>query len=108
MQNEPQDFKTSADMLRIAAKAAAPTGTLHPQVNYLFGLATLFQVPPIDQNAEKQKSCELARQAQPLLAEAEAAFTISKGIRPEESTKQLGNVAQFKTRNAGMLRAYCK
>ena len=108
MQNQPQDFKTSADMLRIAAKAAAPTGTLHPQVNYLLGLATLFQVPPIDQNAEKQKSCELARQAQPLLAEAEAAFTVSKGIRPEESTKQLGNVAQFKTRNAGMLRAYCK
>ena len=108
MQNQPQDFKTSADMLRIAAKAAAPTGTLNPQVNYLLGLATLFQVPPIDQSAEKQKSCQLAQQAQGLLAEAEAAFTISKSIRPDESTKQLGNVSQFKTRNASMIKAYCR
>ena len=51
----------------MAVQAANPTGKVYPAANYLLGLATLFQVPQIDPQAEKQKSCELARQEEALL-----------------------------------------
>ena len=53
-----------------------------PASNYLLGLATLFQVPQIDPQAEKQKSCDLARQEETLLGEAETALTAGPRGQP--------------------------
>jgi tetratricopeptide (TPR) repeat protein len=105
---QPQDLAGAAELLRLAVQAANPTGKVGPASNYLLGLATLFQVPQIDPQAEKQKSCELARQEETLLNEAEAALTAGRAVNQEAVDKNLGIIKQYKPRVASMLKAYCK
>ncbi len=105
---EPQDLEGAAELLRLAVESANPTGKVYPAANYLLGLATLFQVPKIDPIAEKQKSCELARQEQSLLASADSALTAGRSVNPEAVDKNLGIIKQYKPRIASMLKAYCK
>jgi tetratricopeptide (TPR) repeat protein len=106
---QPQDLPGAAELLRMSVSAANPTGKVAPAANYLLGLATLFQVPQIDPQAEKQKSCDLARQEETLLAEAETALTAGRAANPEAVDKNLGIIKQYKPRIASMLKAYkCK
>jgi tetratricopeptide (TPR) repeat protein len=105
---QPQDLLGAAELLRMAVSAASPTGKVQPAANYLLGLATLFQVPQIDPQAEKQKSCDLARQEETLLGEAETALTAGRGVNQEAVDKNLGIIKQYKPRVASMLKAYCK
>jgi tetratricopeptide (TPR) repeat protein len=49
---QPQDLQGAEQLLRLAVQAANPTGKVYPAANYLLGLATLFQVPQIDPQAE--------------------------------------------------------
>ena len=58
------------------------------------GLATLFQVPQIDPQAEKQKSCDLAKQEQALLRGADSALTAGRSVNPEAVDKNLGIIKQ--------------
>jgi tetratricopeptide (TPR) repeat protein len=108
LQEQPQDLQGAAELLRMAVAAASPTGKVQPAANYLLGLATLFQVPQIDPQAEKQKSCDLARQEESLLGEAETALTAGRTANPEAVAKNLGIIKQYKPRVASMLKAYCK
>jgi tetratricopeptide (TPR) repeat protein len=108
LQQQPQDLQGAAELLRRAIQAANPTGKVGPASNYLLGLATLFQVPQIDPQAEKQKSCDLARQEETLLKEAETALTAGRSVNPEAVDKNLGIIKQYKPRVASMLKAYCK
>jgi tetratricopeptide (TPR) repeat protein len=106
---QPQDLVGASELLRLAVGAANPTGKVYPAANYLLGLATLFQVPQIDPQAEKQKSCDLARQEETLLAESETALTAGRPVNPEAVDKNLGIIKQYKPRIASMLKAYkCK
>jgi tetratricopeptide (TPR) repeat protein len=105
---EPQDLAGAAELLRMSVKAANPSGKVFPAANYLLGLATLFQVPQIDPQAEKQKSCDLANQEQALLAESETALTAGRSANPEAVDKNLGIIQKYKPRIASMLKAYCK
>ncbi len=105
---QPQDLLGAAELLRMAVGAASPTGKVQPASNYLLGLATLFQVPQIDPQAEKQKSCDLARQEETLLGEAETALTAGRAVNQEAVDKNLGIIKQYKPRVASMLKAYCK
>ena len=105
---EPQDLEGAAELLRLAVKTANPTGKVYPAANYLLGLATLFQVPKIDPIAEKQKSCELARQEEALLLAADSALTAGRPVNPEAVDKNLGIIKKYKPRIASMLKAYCK
>ena len=105
---EPQDLEGAAELLRVAVQAANPTGKVYPAANYLLGLATLFQVPKIDPLAEKQKSCDLARQEQGLLLAADSALTAGRPVNPEAVDKNLGIINKYKPRIASMLKAYCK
>lgn len=105
---QPQDLQGAAELLRMAVQSANPTGKVGPASNYLLGLATLFQVPQIDPQAEKQKSCDLARQEETLLTEAEAALTAGRTVNQEAVDKNLGIIKQYKPRVASMLKAYCK
>jgi tetratricopeptide (TPR) repeat protein len=105
---EPQDLEGAAELLRLAVKSSNPTGKVYPAANYLLGLATLFQVPKIDPIAEKQKSCDLARQEQALLATSDSALTLGRPVNPEAVDKNLGIIKQYKPRIASMLKAYCK
>jgi tetratricopeptide (TPR) repeat protein len=105
---QPQDLLGAAELLRMAVSAANPTGKVQPAANYLLGLATLFQVPQIDPQAEKQKSCDLARQEETLLGEAETALTAGRAVNQEAVDKNLKIIKQYKPRVASMLKAYCK
>ncbi len=108
LQQQPQDLQGAAELLRRAVQVANPTGKVGPASNYLLGLATLFQVPQIDPQAEKQKSCELAKQEETLLGEAETALTAGRSVNPEAVDKNLGIIKQYRPRVASMLKAYCK
>jgi tetratricopeptide (TPR) repeat protein len=105
---QPQDLQGAAELLRMAVGAANPTGKVAPAANYLLGLATLFQVPQVDPQAEKQKSCDLAKQEEALLGEAETALTAGRPVNPEAVDKNLGIIKKYKPRVASMLKAYCK
>ncbi len=105
---QPQDLQGAAELLRMAVQSANPTGKVGPAANYLLGLATLFQVPQIDPQAEKQKSCDLAKQEETLLTEAETALIAGRAVNQEAVDKNLGIIKQYKPRIASMLKAYCK
>ncbi len=105
---QPQDLAGASELLRLSVKNANPSGKVYPAANYLLGLATLFQVPQIDPQAEKTKSCDLARQEETLLAEADSALTAGQAVNQEAATKNLGIITQYKPRVASMIKAYCK
>ncbi|MEO8226089.1 MAG: hypothetical protein ABI637_01600 [Gemmatimonadota bacterium] len=107
LQAQPGQFKAAADLLRVAIKSA-PKASFMPTANYLFGLATFYQVPDIDKQAVAQKSCELSRQEDALLREAEVAFTSGKAAKPEDSEAKLKIIGQYKPHSASLLKAYCK
>jgi tetratricopeptide (TPR) repeat protein len=105
---QPQDLQGAEQLLRLSAKAANPSGKVYPAANYLLGLATLFQVPQIDPQAEKQKSCELAKQEQALLAASDSALTAGRAVNPKAVDKNLEIIKKYNPRIASMLKAYCK
>jgi tetratricopeptide (TPR) repeat protein len=105
---QPQDLQGAEQLLRLSVQAANPSGRVYSAANYLLGLATLFQVPQIDPQAEKQKSCDLAKQEQALLAASDSALTAGRSINPEAVDKNLGIIKKYKPRIASMLKAYCK
>jgi tetratricopeptide (TPR) repeat protein len=105
---EPQDLQGAEQLLRMSIKAANPSGKVYPAANYMLGLATLFQVPQIDPQAEKQKSCDLAKQEQAMLAASDSALTAGRSVNPEAADKNLGIIKKYQPRVASMLKAYCK
>jgi tetratricopeptide (TPR) repeat protein len=105
---QPQDLQGASELLKMAVDAANPSGKVYPAANYLLGLATLFQVPQIDPQAEKGKSCDLAKQEETLLNDAEKYLTAGQSVNQEAVNKNLGIIKQYKPRVASMLKAYCK
>ncbi|HEY3012287.1 MAG TPA: hypothetical protein VGJ36_06055 [Gemmatimonadales bacterium] len=105
---QPQDLQGAEQLLRLSIKAANPTGRVYPAANYLLGLATLFQVPQIDPQAEKQKSCDLAKQEQALLAASDSALSAGRSVNPQAVDKNLEIIKKYTPRIASMLKAYCK
>ena len=108
LQSQPQDLAGAAELLRLAVQNANPAGKVGPASNYLLGLATLFQVPQLDPQAEKQKSCDIANQMETLLGESETALTAGRAANQEAVDKNLGIIKQYKPRVASMKKAYCK
>jgi hypothetical protein len=92
----------------MAVRTANPAGKVYPAANYLLGLATLFQVPQIDPQAEKQKSCDLATQEQAKLAAADTALTAGRSVNPDAVAKNLAIIKKYEPRIKSMLKAYCK
>jgi tetratricopeptide (TPR) repeat protein len=105
---QPQDLQGASELLKMAVGAANPSGKVYPAANYLLGLATLFQVPQVDPQAEKGKSCDLAKQEETLLNDAETALNAGQSVNPDAVAKNLGIIKQYKPRVASMLKAYCK
>jgi tetratricopeptide (TPR) repeat protein len=108
LQQESQDLAGAEELLRMSVRTANPSGKVYPAANYLLGLATLFQVPQIDPQAEKQKSCELATQEQAKLAAADSALTAGRSANPEAVAKNLEIIKKYEPRVKSMLKAYCK
>ena len=105
---QAQDLEGAEQMLRLAVQAANPAGKVQPAANYLLGLATLFQVPKLDPIAEKQKSCDTAKQMQALMAASDSALTAGRSVNPQSVDKNLGIIKKYQPRIASMMKAYCK
>jgi tetratricopeptide (TPR) repeat protein len=105
---QPQDLQGAAELLKMAVGTANPSGKVYPAANYLLGLATLFQVPQVDPLAEKGKSCDLAKQEETLLTDAETALMAGQSVNPDAVAKNIGIIKQYKPRVASMKKAYCK
>ena len=105
---QPQDLAGASELLRLAVKNANPSGRVYSASNYLLGLATLFQVPQLDPQAEKGKDCTIAQQMDSLLTESETALNAGKTVNAEAVDKNLGIIKQYRPRVASMRKAYCK
>ena len=105
IQNDPDK---ALALLRGAVTNAAPSGKVAPISNFYLGLLVLQQVPKIDPEAEKQKSCDLATKEQALLTEAGTALQLGAAYKPDDAAKYLKYVDGYKPRVASMLKAFCK
>jgi hypothetical protein len=108
LQAATQDFPLAADMMRRALPYAAPGSPLHVNASYFLGVATFFQIPPLDPQAEAGKSCPLAQQMQSLLDEAGPALTAGRSAAETQVAQWLGYVESLRPRVAGMIRSYCR
>lgn len=107
LQSTPPKPDTAGMMLRKALELA-PNASFGATMNFLLGIADLQATGAMDQATEAAKSCPGAQKMDSLLAEAGPALEKGKAFRPDEATKYLGNVQQYRQRTASMVKAYCK
>jgi hypothetical protein len=106
----PQNFDSAAVLLRQVAAWADSKGKIAPIANYYLGLSLLQQIPKIDPEAEKTKSCDLATKEQGLAADAEAAFkaAVNYTAKADDLAKFQKYLDGLRPRIASMLKAYCR
>jgi tetratricopeptide (TPR) repeat protein len=112
----PPQWALAADSLRAVKKLANPTGKLAPIANYYLALSLVNIIVGKDQEAEKGKSCDAARQVETLEAEADlalagaAAYVQSpNGAGQAKTYTQLqGYITGLKPRTQSMIKVYCK
>ncbi len=107
LQATPARYDTAAIMLRQAV-VLAPNASFVGTMNYLLGLSDLQLTSAMDKATESAKSCQGAQKMDSLLVEAAPALEKGKSFRPEEASKLLDNVSQYRDRTRGMIKAYCK
>lgn len=109
-QADNQDLEGSAAMARKAVALSVPGGRVALNANYILGLATVLQLPKLDQPIMDAKSCEMAQKSQKLRDEAEAAITIgAPAIQDTNAVQRYLQIAQgFKPRIESQVKAFCK
>ena len=107
---QPQDLEGAAELLRMAVQSANPTGKVYPAGKLPAGPRDAVPgAAKIDKMAEKQKSCDVARQEQALLRGIRFRAARPDGRSIQQAVdKNLGIIKQYKPRVASMLKAYCK
>jgi hypothetical protein len=110
LQPPNQDFKAAASGLRRVVQLANPQGRYAPIANHFLGLALVNLISQTDPEAEKQKSCDLARSVESMTAEAETALAGAAGYpqQADARARLLQYLGGLKPRTASMLKAYCK
>ena len=109
-QADNQDLEGAADMARKAVGLSVPGGRVALNANYILGLATVLQLPKLDQPIMDAKSCEMAQKSQKLRDEAESAITIgAPAIQDTNAVQRYLQIAQgFKPRIESQVKAFCK
>jgi tetratricopeptide (TPR) repeat protein len=109
-QPDSQDLEGSAAMARKAVGLSVPGGRVALNANYILGLATVLQLPKLDQPIMDAKSCEMAQKSQALRDEAENAITIgAPAIQDTNAVQRYLQIAQgFKPRIESQVKAFCK
>jgi tetratricopeptide (TPR) repeat protein len=108
VQQQPQDYKTAAELTRECLAVSSPTSRYAPTCNLILGVSAFQLAAAMDTETEKTKSCDMARQENDLVLEAEKGLTAGKAVSEATATQFLGFVGQFKTRTTQMIKAYCK
>jgi tetratricopeptide (TPR) repeat protein len=104
----PQDFDKAGALLRKVTTWADPAGRVYPIANYYLGLSILQQIAKVDPEAEKQKSCELAKKEESMAADAAQALKGGASYKPDDVAKFQKYLDGLKPRVASMQKAYCK
>lgn len=110
LQPPQQDFQGAAAGLRRVVQLADPAGRYAPIASHFLGLSLVNIISGLDTEAEKQKSCDLARQVEAHTTEAEAALAAASSYtaQVDARTRLLQYLAGLKPRTASMIRVYCK
>jgi tetratricopeptide (TPR) repeat protein len=108
MLQPPPDYLQAADMARAALKMVAAGSRAAQLANFVLGLATFAQIPPLDPEAEKNKSCPIAQQMKLLLDEAGPALLAGRSINEATAARFITGVEGFTPRINSMIKAYCK
>lgn len=110
LQPPQQDFQGAAEGLRRVVRLADPAGRYAPIASHFLGLSLVNIISGLDTEAEKQKSCDLARQVEGATTEAETALAAATAYeaQKEARTRLLQYLAGLKPRTASMIRVYCK
>jgi hypothetical protein len=104
----PQDWPLIASLARKAVSLLPADSQVSISANYFLGVSTFFQIPPLDQQVEAAKSCEMAQQMRSLLDEAGPALTAGRSIAEQQVSQWLGYVEQLRPRIASLNTAYCR
>ncbi len=109
-QQDNQDLEGAAEMARKAVSLSVPGGRVALNANYILGLATVLQLPKLDQPIMDAKSCEMAQKSQKLRDEAETAITIgAPAIQDTNAVQRYMQIATgFKPRIESQVKAFCK
>jgi hypothetical protein len=109
-QPDNQDLEGSAAMARKAVALSVPGGRVALNANYILGLATVLQLPKLDQPIMDAKSCEMAQKSQKLREEAENAINIgAPAIQDTNAVERYRQIALgFKPRIESQVKAFCK
>ena len=105
---QPQDLQGAAELLRMAVGAANPAGQGRSGGELPARSGDAVPGAADRSPGREAKSCDLAKQEETLLGEAETALTAGRAVNPEAVDKNLGIIKQYKPRVASMLKAYCK
>ena len=97
----------AAMVSRGAIELADSTGRAWPNANYAFGLSTVFLISKVDPEAERMKSCELARREDALVHETGIALDRGRSVNPTQVDQYKRYIESLKPRTASMIRAYC-
>lgn len=97
----------AAEISRTAVRLADSTGRAWPNANYAVGLSVVFQISKMDPEAERQKSCDLARREDALVQEATGALVRGRSVNPNQVDQYTRYIESLKPRTASMIRAYC-
>jgi len=110
LQPPAQDFKAAATGLRRVVQLANPQGRYAPIANHFLGLSLVNLISQTDPQAEKQKSCDLAKSVESMTSEAGTALANATGYQQQADARArlLQYLGGLKPRTASMLKAYCK
>jgi tetratricopeptide (TPR) repeat protein len=104
----PADYPVAADVGRAVIKLSQPNTPTWQLGNFVLGLATFAQIPPLDPQAEKGKSCPIAQQMKAFLDEAMPALQAGRSINEATAARFIQGGEQFTPRINSMIKAYCK
>lgn len=107
MQPPEPKYEVTAELGRISIRNSPEASPTWQAANYVLGMSTFLQIPPLDSQAEAERSCELAQKMQALLDEAGPALTAGQASVPQ-AAEYLPYVEQFRPRVQSMIRAYCR
>jgi hypothetical protein len=106
----PPDYAGAAGALRHVIQVASPQGRFAPIANHFLGVSLVQQIVPLDKEAERQKSCDTAKQVEQMSAEAATAFANASGYadRAQEREQLTQFLTGLKPRTGSMIKVYCK
>jgi tetratricopeptide (TPR) repeat protein len=107
--NQAPDLGGAVELAQTVIAIADSTSEEAQYGNFVVGAARFRQGADLDPRTEQQKSCDMSRQEQQLMADAKAALTNVR-LQKYDAAKQqyLAYIDRYGPRITGMLKVYCR